>query len=225
MIRRRFMQDLENLNESMLKMGTINEQAISIAIRSLESREYSYKDVRELEIENDSLERSITSDCMEIILSQQPVAGDLRVITTAMRMVTDMERIADQCVDIAEIAQHLAKQPPMKIPGAIGHMADKATKMVSRSIDAYVQRDVELAQIVIGADDEVDAMFMELREEVITMIHDDAANGHAAIDFIMIAKYLERIADHAVNIAEWVIFLITGHHKEKPLAAGAEAGE
>ena len=158
------------------------------------------------------MERTVESICMKLLLHQQPVARDLRQISAALRMITDMERIGDQAEDIAEIIQ-LANIRADEDTMYMGDMARATIKMVTDSIDAYVNRDPELAQLVIEYDDVVDDLFNKVKQLLITLIENKQVNGEYAIDLLMIAKYFERIGDHAVNIAEWVLFSITGVHK------------
>ena len=150
---------------------------------------------------------------MKLLLQQQPVAKDLRVISSALKMITDMERIGDQASDISEITIQLAKQKYIKELKTIQEMAKEATLMLVKSIEAFVNKDIVLAGEVIGKDDRVDDLFTEVKRELIQLISENTDNGEQATDFLMIAKYLERIGDHATNIAEWVIFSITGEHK------------
>jgi phosphate transport system protein len=163
-------------------------------------------------MEIDDSEKTIESICMKLLLHQQPVARDLRQISAALKMITDMERIGDQAADIAEIVQ-LANIRADEDTAYVGDMARATIKMVTDSVDAYVSRDPVLAQCVIEYDDVVDDLFNKVKQSLITSIEDKQINGEYAIDLLMIAKYFERIGDHAVNIAEWVLFSITGVHK------------
>ncbi|MFV0401470.1 MAG: phosphate signaling complex protein PhoU [Oscillospiraceae bacterium] len=214
-MRNKFDQELEKLNDNLLEMGGVIEESIAIAIKGISQPDGGLDRVRGLEQRADELERVITGQCMSIILSQQPVAGDLRVTSTAMKMITDMERIADQAVDIAEISRHLTVLPIFPEPDEISQMAKKTVIMVSGSIDSFVRKDLALARRVVESDDEVDSLYLRMRDVVVNMIARDKRSGAVAIDYIMIAKYLERIADHAVNIAEWVVFQMTGEHKNQ----------
>ena len=161
----------------------------------------------------DELESAIERKSLRILLSEQPVARDLRSISTALKMITDMERICDQAADIAEIIVQFEKREYEDIPAQISQMAQKCVTMVSKSIDAFITSDLDLANAVIASDDEVDALFDSFKERLISLIQQDARKGEEAVDLLMIAKYLERIGDHATNIAEWVVFNITGKHK------------
>mgnify|MGYP001019015222 FL=1 len=170
------------------------------------------KKVNELENEIDEMEKTIESHCLRLLLQQQPVASDLRIISTALKMITDMERIGDNAEDIAEIAKFLVNQEFIKDLVHIPQMAEATISMVKRSVDAFVSKDKELALEVCRDDDIVDNLFQIIKNELIGKIQEEANNGEQAIDLLMIAKYLERIGDHAENIAEWVIFSITGEH-------------
>ena len=161
----------------------------------------------------DQKEKDIEALCLKLLLQQQPVARDLRLISAALKMITDMERIGDQSADISEIVIFLSDTPYIKPLDLLPKMADATMGMVTRSIDAFVRRDLEMAQGVIQADDVVDGLFSAVREELTGLIREDPANGSQALDFLMIAKYFERIGDHAVNIAEWVVYAITGVHR------------
>jgi phosphate transport system protein len=165
-----------------------------------------------LEIEIDDMERSIESHCLKLLLQQQPVAKDLRIISTALKMITDMERIGDNAEDIAEITKNLVNQKFIKDIVHIPQMAEATMSMVKRSIDAFVNKDRNLAEEVCKSDDIVDNLFNIIKDELIEKIQENKSNGEQAIDLLMIAKYFERIGDHAENIAEWVIFSITGEH-------------
>lgn len=157
------------------------------------------------------MERDIETLCLKLLLRQQPVAGDLRQISAALKMITDMERIGDQAEDIAEIIAFLNGRSGAEC-GDIDKMAKAATKMVTNSIEAFVKRDVELAKEVIAQDDIVDDYFNRVKQDLIERISSDPSDGEFALDLLMIAKYFERIGDHATNIAEWVMFSVTGVH-------------
>ncbi|MCI6728782.1 MAG: phosphate signaling complex protein PhoU, partial [Clostridiales bacterium] len=160
----------------------------------------------------DEMERTIEHLCLKLLLQQQPVARDLRTISSALKMISDMERIGDQATDIAEIAKFI--QGKHEQTNATLHtMAAAAIHMVKESVDSFVRRDQALARKVIGDDDLVDSLFDDTKRQLIEFISRDASNGEYYLDLLMIAKYLERIADHATNIAEWVLFSITGRHE------------
>lgn len=212
-MRNRFDRELDTLNLELIKMGSMIESAIEYSSKALINQDLSLvKKVNELEIEIDDMERTIESHCLKLLLQQQPVASDLRIISTALKMITDMERIGDNAEDIAEITKNLVNQKFIKDIVHIPQMAEETTGMVKRSIDAFVNKDKKQAEEVCRSDDIVDNLFDIIKEELIEKIQENKENGEQAIDLIMIAKYLERIGDHAENIAEWVIFSITGEH-------------
>ena len=215
-MRHRFDQELDNLNLKLIKMGGLIENAIEYGAKALINQDLSMAArVNELEIEIDDMEKDIESHCLKLLLQQQPVASDLRIISTALKMITDMERIGDNAEDIAEIAKYMVNQKFIKDLVHIPQMAEATISMVKGSIDAFVNKDKELAEKVCSWDDIVDDLFQTVKKELIEKIQENTENGEQAIDLIMIAKYLERIGDHAENIAEWVIFSITGEHKKK----------
>jgi len=208
-------QGLEQLNNDLIEMGTLIEIAIDRAITALKTHDVELAmTVRQHQKKVNDMEKEIETTSLKILLSQQPVARDLRLISTALKLITDMQRIADQALNISEITLQLAGKTFIKNPDLIVTMAAKTVTMVNESINAFTNRDKDLAEKVIASDDEVDELFVAVRDDLISLINEDKRNGEQAIDFIMIAKYLERIADHAVNISEWVIFYITGEHKE-----------
>lgn len=213
MMRSRFERQLEALHGALTGMGELCREAISAAVAALLSgdREMAAQAV-ELEREIDRRERDIGSLCMKLLLQQQPVARDLRAISSALKMISDMERIGDQAADIAEITRHIGGAP---LPGQVRlkEMAQAAAKMVAGSVDAFVKRDLNLAGGVIQYDDVVDELFVRIKEELTELIRRDASSAEEALDLLMIAKYLERIGDHAVNLAEWVEYSITGNKK------------
>lgn len=222
-MRNRFDRELVQLNDELIEMGSLIEKAIEMAVSALVKQDVELaKQTIEMDTEIDNQERTIESLCLKLLLQQQPVAKDLRVISAALKMITDMERIGDHASDISEITIQLADQKYIKELERTQEMAKEATVMLVKSIEAFVNKDIVLAGEVIGRDDRVDELFTEVKDELIDLIHEDTNNGAQAADFLMIAKYLERIGDHATNIAEWVIFSITGQHKsnenvEKPL--------
>ncbi|NLB32928.1 MAG: phosphate signaling complex protein PhoU [Tissierellia bacterium] len=213
-MRNRFDQELDKLNLEIIKMGGLIENAIEFSAKALINQDLSLiKKVNELESEIDDMEKTIESHCLKLLLQQQPVASDLRIISTALKMITDMERIGDNAEDIAEIARFIVDQKFIKDLVHIPQMAEATISMVKRSVDAFVNKDKELAEEVCKSDDIVDNLFQVVKEELIEKIQENKSNGEQAIDLLMIAKYLERIGDHAENIAEWVIFSITGKHQ------------
>ena len=166
----------------------------------------------------DRQERDIESLCLRMLLMQQPVARDLRLVSSALKMITDMERIGDQAADIAEIVLMLGESSAVQPPEHIAAMAEEARAMVHSAIDAYVQRDVKLAEKVIDQDDAVDGLFLSVKDELVEQLRREPASALAALDMLMIAKYFERIGDHATNIAEWVQYAVTGLYKGESLA-------
>lgn len=213
-MRNRFERQLAELNGDLIEMGHKIEQAIEMAIGALNQRDKEKaKKAIEYDEEINEWEREIENICFRLLLQQQPVARDLRVISAALKMITDMERIGDQAADISEVTIHLCQSDYKKNLEHIKKMAIETTYMVVRSIEAYVEKDKEKAEEVIGHDDVVDELFLKARKDVIDIIHTCPDEGEPATDLLMIAKYFERIGDHACNIAEWVIFSITGIHK------------
>lgn len=222
MVRSRFDAQLEQLNVEMIKMGALCEEAITASMQAfLENDEAAAKIVFERDYEIDRKEKDIEALCMRLLLQQQPVAKDLRVISSALKMISDMERIGDQAADIAEITAFI-KDNETKSRLHIRDMAIAAVKMVTESVDSFVKKDLELAQYVMEYDDVLDDLFAQVKRELIDLIGHDQANGEFCIDLLMIAKYLERIGDHATNIAEWVEYSITGHHVKMELEEGKE---
>ena len=212
MVRSRFDSQLEQLNVELIKMGALCEEAITASVSALIKYDKSVVDtVFEKDNEIDHMERDIEAFCLRLLLQQQPVAMDLRTISSAMKMISDMERIGDQAGDIAEIMAFLQDHDTQS-KLHIQDMARAAVKMVTDAVESFVKKDLNLARSVMEYDDVVDELFDRVKEELIGLIGDDRANGGFCIDLLMIAKYLERIGDHATNIAEWVEFSITGQH-------------
>ena len=213
-MRTRFDMELEQLNSDMIAMGALCENAISEAMQSLFSADKAaaQRTIQE-DREIDQKEKDIEALCLRLLLQQQPVARDLRVISSALKMITDMERIGDQAADIAELIRHMHLTPVSRQNKHLSKMAEATKKMVTESIDAFVKKDAALATKVLTDDDLVDSLFLKLRHDIIEMIAADPGCGEEAVDVLMIAKYLERIGDHATNIAEWVLFSITGTHE------------
>ncbi len=212
-MRNRFDEQLMLLNKKMIEMGAQCEELIALVAKALLSSDT--KAANEVWIEGreiDQMEREIESICLKLLLQQQPVAHDLRQISAALKMITDMERIGDQAEDIAEIIPFLNGRTGAELAD-FKPMAEATCKMVTDSIDAYVKQDLELARAVAEYDDIVDNAFSRVKDTLIKMISESTADGEYAIDLLMIAKYFERIGDHAVNIAEWVEFSVTGIHK------------
>ena len=212
-MRSHFDKQLSQLNRELTEMGALCEEAIALSAKALSDGDKTLAArVAPPDAEIDQKERDIESLCLKLLLQQQPVARDLRQISAALKMITDMERIGDQAEDIAEIVTCMEYRCTK-----LREMAKAAIKMVTESADAYVWRDTGLAQQVIAEDDIVDEYFDRIKQELIPQIAQNPANGERAIDLLMIAKYFERIGDHAVNIAEWVIFSVTGIHKSSEL--------
>ncbi len=213
-MRTRFDEQLSELNDSLMKMGALIENAIALACEALtgQDKALAQKAIQSDRAIND-MEKEIEALCLKLILHQQPIARDLRTISTALKMITDMERIGDHAAYISEITLLLADEVYIKKLEHIPQMADHTIQMVTRSIDAYVAKDLALADAVIAHDDIVDELFSTVKRDLIALIHEDQKNGEQALDLLMVATYFERIGDHAVNIAEWVIFSITGQHK------------
>ena len=213
-MRNRFDEQLHTLNHELLEMGGLIERAIRNATDALENQDVdaAFQAIA-TEEEVNQAERDIEALCLKLLLQQQPVAKDLRFISSALKMITDMERIGDQATDIAELVVFLSKEPYIKPLNHLPQMAEKAIRMVNGALDAYVRKDIALAQEIMGMDDEIDELFATVKDELIALIRNDAAAGSQAIDLLMIAKYYERIGDHAQNIAEWVEYALTGKHK------------
>ncbi len=208
-MRNRFDTQLELLNKELIEMGSICEELIGLSKKALDENADYLEIARTKEMEVDRMESDIESLCMKLLLKQQPVARDLRVVSSALRMISDMERIGDQALDIIEIVEYV-KNCDKESKAIIEVMANTAGKMVSNSVDAFVRRDKKLAQMVIESDDRVDDLFDDMKKRLIHIISTEKANGEMYIDMLMIAKYYERIGDHATNIAEWVLYSITG---------------
>lgn len=211
-MRNRFESQLAELNNELIAMGALCENAIASVTKALTGGDVKLAETAiRIEREVDRREREIEATCFKLLLQQQPVASDLRLISSAMKMITDIERISDQASDIAEIVT--------SISGVCDHnqhieqMAKATIKMVTDSLDAFVRRDLTLAQSVIEYDDVVDELFAECKQDLIAEIARRPEDGERVLDILMIAKYMERIGDHATNVAEWVAFSITGTHK------------
>ncbi|MDR1900003.1 MAG: phosphate signaling complex protein PhoU [Treponema sp.] len=212
-MRESYHRQLENLHTELIRMGALCEDAIANAVKTLVDRDPGLREkIWELEREIDMKERQIESFSVHLLLREQPVAGDLRQITAAQRMITDMERIGDQAADIAELTRFI--EDPALIKGIpIDDMAKAAAKMLTDSVDAFVAADLEKAYMVMAYDDVVDEFFTRVKGELISLIAKNGRSGEIYLDLLMIAKYLERIGDHAQNIAEWVEYYITGKRR------------
>ena len=214
-MRNKFDEQLDLLKTQMIQMGALCEEAIASATKALIKGDIELaKKVITTDEDIDHKEKEIESICLKLLLQYQPVARDLRQISSALKMITDMERIGDQAADISEIIM-LANIKAANNTSHIADMAKATIKMVTDSIDAYVQQNLKLAKAVIDYDDVVDNLFNDVKADMIRLINEDTENGEFAIDLIMISKYFERIGDHATNIAEWVVFSITGKHVEE----------
>lgn len=213
-MRNRFDRQLSTLNDELIEMGSMIEKSIETAIKALVNQDVDLaRHAIEADEEIDRQERIIEDLCLKLLLQQQPVAKDLRLISSALKMITDMERIGDHASDISEITIALADQPYIKKLEHIQQMVKETMIMLVGSIEAFVDKDLEKANEVIKRDDVVDDLFDKVKKELIQMIHENADKGEQAADLLMAAKYMERIGDHATNISEWVIFSITGEHK------------
>ena len=210
----RFVRQLEELHVELITMGSLCEKAISLSAKAIqgEGGMTLIGKIFETEKEIDSQEREIENLCMKLLLHEHPVAGDLRAISAALKMISDMERIGDQAADIADIV----KVTSLDVPDAsirLKDMAKATASMVTKCIDAYVKQDLKLAREVIDSDDIVDDLFDEVKDEILQGMRKGITTDVQSLDYLMIAKYYERIGDHATNIAEWVVYSINGHHK------------
>ena len=209
-----FQEQLKELNRELVKMGADCEDIIALASQSLTGwNEKLAKNVSTIGARIDEGYHTVENICLKLLLRQQPVARDLRVISAAMKMITDMERIGDQAEDIVEIVPFMNAHPDEKFP-RIREMAKAAQAMVTEAVDAYVKQDLELARKVMADDDVVDNYFTQIKSGIIDIIAAEPAHGEYALDLLMIAKYFERIGDHCTNIAEWVEFSVTGIHQD-----------
>ena len=209
-MRKTFDAELLELNEALTAMARTAQDAIDVVTESLSTDDEAHaKAAIDMTASMDQMDRDIENRCLQLLL-RQPVARDLRAISAAMKMVTDLQRIGDQAANIAEISLLFSRQGEVKVPQDIGVMACKAGLMVRQAISSYTGRDVETAHAVVNLDDEVDELFRKIKGDLINQVADNLDEADLSIDFIIIAKYLERIADHAVNIAQWAIFCVTG---------------
>ena len=214
-MRSRFDEQLALLNTELIEMGALCEEAIATAAKALaEMSPELAKKISPMEKELDQKERTIESICLKLLLQQQPVARDLRQISAALKMITDMERIGDQAEDIAEIICYMEGKQAGNVE-ILQKMADATIHMVTESIEAYVKSDIDLARKVVDDDDVVDDYFAMMKKYLIETVAKNSDDGEYFVDLLMISKYFERIGDHATNIAEWVIFSVTGEHVEE----------
>ncbi|HBP26221.1 MAG TPA: phosphate transport system regulatory protein PhoU [Acholeplasmatales bacterium] len=213
-MRTKFDTQLETLNNDLISLGAMCESAITLAINALLKNDLNKaKQVIGMDKEISQKNREIESLCLKLLLQQQPVAKDLRLISSALKMITDMERIGHQASDLSEIISYTDVSESRNSENLL-KMSQATIKMVTESIDAFVRRDLDLAKSVIAYDDVVDDLFVKIRKDLINLIGSDKKHGEQALDIMMIAKYFEKMGDHAVNIAEWVVFSITGVHEE-----------
>lgn len=216
-----FDQQLRQLNDDLIVMSIMVENSITGAVHAVTTGDTAgAQDVIDFDAEIDDQERAIETLCLKLLLQQQPVASDLRCVSAALKMITDLERIGDQAADICDIVEHLPQVSHLVSIVHLSQMAEKASTMVRWSIDSFVSDDLVEAHLVMDTDDEVDALFVSVRGDIIDGIRSGTADEEEAMDFLMVAKYLERIADHATNIAEWAEYAITGVHKGQQIALG-----
>ena len=214
-MRDNYLKKLEQMQKELLEMGMLCEEAIQKTYRLLASeqgREELVKSIDTLEREIDAKERRIEADCIQLFLQQQPVASDLRLISSALKMITDLERIGDHATDIAEILETGSIKVPVK-DIELAKMAEIAMDMINHSVESYVQKDLEMAREVIDRDDVLDELFINVRKEISRCSADGIYTNDQTLDLLMIAKYYERLGDHATNVAEWVEFSLTGKHR------------
>ena len=207
----RFERQLEELHVQIITMGSLCEKVIAFSAKAIQGVNCS-KEIFDTDREIDAKEREIENICMRLLLHQQPVARDLREISAALKMISDMERIGDQAADIADLARFIDRNS-VEIPKEIEKRADQTVRMVTESIDSFVKADLDLCRKVINDDDMVDESFEQVKTELTEMIYHRSIDAKMALDLLMTAKYMERIGDHAVNIAEWVEYSITGIHR------------
>ena len=211
-------EQLNELNDALIEMGSIVKQAIANADKALIEQNVALaQEIMESDDEIDNKEKEIESLCLKLIIRQQPVAGDLRLVSAVLKIITDLERIGDHAKDISELTILLSGSQYIKKLEHITQMAEATMKMVTDSIDAFVKKDLELAEQVIIYDDVVDHLFAMVKKDLIDLMKENPDNGDQAIDLIMIAKYYERIGDHATNVAEWIVFSLTGTHKDSKI--------
>lgn len=218
MTRKIYEEQLKQLRQLIAEMGDLNITALNDTVTALETMDTSLAaGVKKAETAVDEKETEIERLCVKLILKQQPVAGDLMFVTSAMKMVTDMERIADQAVDICGLIVKMSRLPYAEVPAEIFEMAGKVKEMVAGATDSFLRRDVDLAKATCRADDAVDDLFDTVKGKLTKVVYkeiEDDENGEQALDLLMIAKYFEKIGDHASNVAEWVIYMVTGEHKK-----------
>ena len=214
-MRKQYDLELDELNTLLIKMAARVEQAVADAMKALEDRDSELATtVSQNDRDVDRMERRIEDMCLMLLLKQQPVAGDLRFISAALKIITDLERIGDQAQDICEISLTMDDKPLTVTTDLITRMFIESTAMIKMAIDAFITKDEDLATQCINHDDVVDELFVELREKIIGKFREEKEDPQELVDLLQIGKYLERVGDHAQNIGEWVIFSLTGHHKD-----------
>jgi len=215
MARMSYHAELNALRQDLLRMGTLVEEAIRLAVESLKERDPDKaRQVFELEEQVDRMELDIERRCLNLIALQQPMASDLRQIGMTLKVITDLERMADHAYDIAKVSQRLGNEPLVKPLVDIPRMADIAQKMVRDGLKAFVEGDVELARAMVDRDDDLDHLFNQIFRELLMIMREKPGNVDQATQLLMVGSHLERIGDHATNLAEWVIYLVTGERKE-----------
>lgn len=210
-VRRLFEEELEDLKRELVAMCRLTERMISDAVTALVERDVELgKSVAQADKRVDEYEMTIEKKCMRLLLTQQPVAKDFREVSTALKMITDIERFGDQASDIGEIVVTLSGEKPIKNLAHLTAMGDLAVKMARESVNSFIKNDEALSNEVISLDDKMDELFLTVKTELIELVKQDGENGDQAIELMMVAKYLERIGDHAVNVAEWAKYNETG---------------
>lgn len=212
-MRKKFDQELEAVKDNLAKMGLLCERGIEMAIEYIEKPDQKLEtSIAETEQEIDDMERQIESQCLKLFMREQPVASDLRAVSAAMRMISDLERIGDHAEDIAEVAKYLNEDgSPAGSMNELREMSRAASAMVRNAVEAYATKDLDLANQVAASDDVVDSYFEKIKRDIATQISENVESAQHGLDSLMVAKYLERIGDHSVNLAEWVRFMITGN--------------
>ena len=212
-MRKRYGEQLDMLHGEIIRMGEMIERAILGAVSALETHDVDRaREIIASDEEIDHQEKLVEGLCMKLLLSQQPVAGDLRRVSSALKVITDMERIGDHATDISELTLMLSSVPGMGADD-LRQMAAKTCEMLLGSLEAFVHQDTEQAHAVIAKDDEVDALFLRVKSDIVNALRSEPGEGEEAIDLLMAAKYFERIGDHATNIAEWAIYAVSGKHE------------
>lgn len=212
-MRKKFDQELEAVKDNLAKMGLLCERGIEMAIEYIEKPDQKLEtSIAETEQKIDDMERQIENQCLKLFMREQPVASDLRAVSAAMRMISDLERIGDHAEDIAEVAKYLNEDgSPAGSMNELREMSRAASAMVRNAVEAYAKKDLDLANQVAASDDVVDSYFEKIKRDIATQISENVESAQHGLDSLMVAKYLERIGDHSVNLAEWVRFMITGN--------------